>query len=125
MTTEEAKTRLGRMVAATASPALDEADLDTLLAIAARVDRDGNEADSAAWEPTYDLNAAAAEGWRWKAAAASSCVDVSTDGTSLRRAQVYEHCLAMAAHYAARVAVDGVVVKTVDPAPLYDSGLLP
>lgn len=46
---------------------------------------------------TYDLKAAAAEGWRWKAAKVVSEYNVATGGgTSFQRAQKYEHCMAMA-----------------------------
>jgi hypothetical protein len=115
MSTEAARDRLARMVAATTAPTLDDDALDTLLTTAARVDRDGHTADTDGWEPTYDLNAAAAEGWRWKAAAAAATVDVTTDGTHLRRAQVHEHCLKMAAHYTARISTQ-VAISTLDEA---------
>jgi hypothetical protein len=116
MTRETALERLARMTAASTAPELSNDELETLLVIAARVDRDGHTADAEGWEPTYDLNAAAAEGWRWKGAAAAACIDVSTDGTNLRRSQVHEHCMRVAAHYAARIATGTVVVSTVDEA---------
>lgn len=57
----------------------------------------------AAWAGVYDLNSAASEGWRWKAAKAASKFDVSTDGQSLSRSQVIAHCQEMAMNYQRRV----------------------
>lgn len=54
------------------------------------------------WAPTYDLNAAAAEGWRWKAAKASGRFGFQTDGQSFERQQVAARCLEMAATYERR-----------------------
>lgn len=49
---------------------------------------------------SYDLNAAAADVWRRKAAHyAPSSFDFSTDNHSIKRSQVYDHCLAMATYF--------------------------
>lgn len=56
------------------------------------------------WVPTYDLNAAAAEGWRWKAAAAACRFDFSVARNQFQREQVHTHCLAMAKAYARKSA---------------------
>lgn len=49
---------------------------------------------------SYDLDAAAAEVWRRKAAHyAPTSFDFSTDNHSVRRSQVYQHCLEMAQHF--------------------------
>ncbi|HEY8818405.1 MAG TPA: hypothetical protein VIM25_06260 [Candidatus Limnocylindrales bacterium] len=55
------------------------------------------------WAPTYDLNAAAAEGWRWKAALVAGLFDFKTDQQDFSRSQMSDMCLAMAAMYAKRV----------------------
>jgi hypothetical protein len=52
------------------------------------------------WMPSYDLNRAAAEGWRWKAAKASARFSFGEGGTSYSREQVTQACLAMAKEYA-------------------------
>lgn len=57
----------------------------------------------ARWLPSYDLNAAAAEGWRWRAAKVADAYDFSTDGQSFDRSQLQAHALKMADYYAARV----------------------
>lgn len=49
---------------------------------------------------TWDLRAAASEGWRWKAAKVVSEYNVATGGgTSFQRSQKYEHCMAMAREF--------------------------
>lgn len=55
------------------------------------------------WAPTYDLNAAAAEGWRWKAAKVVGEFDFGTDGQTFSRSQKQAGCLAMAERFAKRV----------------------
>jgi hypothetical protein len=55
-----------------------------------------------AWVPTWDLNAAAAEGWRRKAAKAAAKFDFTTGDQQFSRSQVYAQCMSMAADYARR-----------------------
>jgi hypothetical protein len=57
----------------------------------------------ASWSPTYDLNAAAAEGWRWKAAKVAGEFDFNTDQQTFNRTGKHVQCLAMAEHYQKRV----------------------
>lgn len=45
-----------------------------------------------AWTGTYDLNAAAAEAWRIKAAKAAGRFDFQTDGQTFRRGQIVANC---------------------------------
>ena len=52
-----------------------------------------------AWTPAYDLYAAAAEGWRWKAGKIADAFDFSTDQQSFDRSQKVKHCMDMAAKY--------------------------
>lgn len=56
------------------------------------------------WIESYDLNVAAAEGWRWKAAKVASEFDFVTDGNQFARSQKYAHCIAQAEHYARKIA---------------------
>jgi hypothetical protein len=59
------------------------------------------------WEPTYDLNSAAAEGWRWKAAIVAGQFDFSINAgpsqQSFARSAKHAHCLAMMQAYQAKV----------------------
>lgn len=57
------------------------------------------------WQPTYDLNSAAAEGWRYKAAQLATATDFSSDGQSFSKSQAFKAALDMAAKFAARAGV--------------------
>jgi hypothetical protein len=91
------------MTAADAEPALQEADLQQLLAEFARPDSEGRPPTDLNWTPAYDYNAAAAEGWRWKAARASEMIAADLDGAKLSAEQLFEHCERMIGVYAKRV----------------------
>jgi hypothetical protein len=64
------------------------------------------------WQPTYDLNAAAAEGWRWKMAKLASGIDFTTDGQSFSKSQAFDHAKAMIEYYASRVGVGVAGART-------------
>lgn len=57
---------------------------------------------TAAWTPSYDLEAAAAEGWRIKAARVASQYDFKSDGGTLSKSQVIKNFLRMADEYQKR-----------------------
>lgn len=70
LTQSQALEQLRGMTAATVEPVLSDTDLIALLGRAAVPDAGGSLPGDAGWTPTYSpvfLNAAAAEGWRWKA----------------------------------------------------------
>jgi len=94
--------RLKNMTAATVRPVLDAETLTALLASFAIQDRWGARVQDEGWEPTWDLNAAAAEGWRWKAAAVAADFTFSADDGSFSKGEVMAKCLAMAEQYAAK-----------------------
>lgn len=48
---------------------------------------------------SFDLNAAAADAWRVKAANAAKLYDFSTDNHNLSRSQFHEHCIEMAKEF--------------------------
>lgn len=56
----------------------------------------------AAWDPTFDLRAAAAEGWEWKAAKVAARFDATAGTASAKRSQVFEMCMAKAKSYRSR-----------------------
>lgn len=80
-------------------PALVEGDIDDLLTMFAKKDADGKSPTDVDWTPTYNLNSAAAEGWRWKAAKASELISVDLDGERMSSNQIFEHCERMAKTY--------------------------
>lgn len=52
------------------------------------------------WTATWDLRAAAAEGWRWKAGKVASKYDAATgNGTDFKRSQQHAMCMQMAASF--------------------------
>jgi hypothetical protein len=105
MTEEQATAMLKQMTAAAKFPTLsDEVQIPLLVNLAKRADVNGLPPSDANWVPTWDLNAAAAEGWRWKASAVSGNFDFETDGQSFDRSQVEANCLTMATQYANRIA---------------------
>lgn len=58
----------------------------------------------AEWTGTYDLNAAAAEAWRWKAGQVAGSFTFGSDGQTFNRADMVKACLEMAKTYRSRVA---------------------
>jgi hypothetical protein len=104
LTEAQAFERLRSMVAASSEPTLDDGEIADLLTAARRVDKWELRPDDTGWEPTYDLNAAAAEGWRRKAGKVAASFDFAVDGDSYSESQTRAACLEMAATYASRTA---------------------
>lgn len=92
-----------RMVQADQEPVLLDADIQALVSYARRADAFGLPPSDAAWTPTYDLNAAAAEGWRWKAGSAAGQYDWTSTLQQFKPSQIAAACLAQAKVYAAKV----------------------
>jgi hypothetical protein len=61
--------------------------------------------DNSVWTPTYDMDAAAAVVWGWKAAELATDFDVTADGATLLRSQAYAQATKQASHYQARAAI--------------------
>ena len=57
------------------------------------------EAGLAPWSGAWNLRAAAAEGWRWKAGKVAARFDFSSDVSSFKRDQLHKHCLEMVKQY--------------------------
>lgn len=53
-----------------------------------------------AWQPTYDFNSAAAEGWRIKAGLVTNRHSFGSNAGNYNPEQVYQHCMEMAQYYA-------------------------
>lgn len=102
MTEDEAQEKLALMVLAEEEPVLSAEQLEALVELARRPDEQGFvfTDGTAVWTPSWDLNFAAAEGWRRKAGIAASRFSFSEDGQRFERAQVYAHCVAQAEAYA-------------------------
>lgn len=102
------------MVAADSEPTLEVDEVEDLLDLVKRADIHGLLPTDTDWIPTYDLNAAAAEGWRRKAGKVSGSNDFSVDGDSYSDSQQHAMCLEMAKSYAAKSS------GTISLAPSYD-----
>lgn len=102
MTEEEAATKLALMVLSDEDPELSPDQMDDILAHARRPDADDYTYADDEWTPTWDLDAAAAEGWRRKAGLAASRFNFAEDSQRFDRAQVYANCLQQAEQYARR-----------------------
>jgi hypothetical protein len=87
--------RLRAMTAAGSQPTLSEDDLADLLARFSVVDSAGLPPGDSNWTPTYDMRAAAREGWRLKAARAVELISTDLDGDRMSANQIFEHCQAM------------------------------
>lgn len=98
-----ARVRLEAMTQSVSFPALTEDELAELVTIAKRTDVDGALPSDAAWVPTWDLNAAAALGWAWKAAKVVAHFPFSTDGQRFDRQYIHQQCMEQSRFYAFKV----------------------
>lgn len=89
------RARLGRLTAAAREPLLTVEALDDILAANRLVDPYGRLPTDLDWIPTYDLNAAAADGWGEKAGIAAGDYSFTAAGKTFNRHQVHAMCLAM------------------------------
>lgn len=104
MTIVEATARLEAMCAADYDPALTDADIARILAMAARPDEYDLAPTDDGWTPTYDMPYAAAEAWRWKAARVAERVGFNLDGGTVHRQHLFTHCMEMARFYSRGIA---------------------
>lgn len=93
--------KLKQMTAWTAEPALTEDDLAASLAAAARTDANGYTPADEEWQPTYDLNAAAANAWLTKAARTAGTTE-GDPAAGIVTSKVFDNCRAMAKIFAGK-----------------------
>ncbi len=93
--------KLKRMTAWETEPSLTETEIGELLGAASIADKNGASPLNDDWEPSYDLNAAAADGWLMKAGLSASTTE--TDPDSLRVAsKIFDNCLKMVKIYSSK-----------------------
>lgn len=92
MTAEE---RLKIYTAWDREPALIQAEITELLALSQVADVNGVAPGGSGYLPTYNLRAAAREGWRWKLGKASEMTSTDLDGDRMSANQVFDHCREM------------------------------
>jgi len=95
---ETAKDKLKKLTASAEEPELTDAEIDELLAASSVADGEGNLPESEDWSPTYDIAAAAAEGWMIKAARVASTTETDPDSLNVT-SRVFENCIRMAGIY--------------------------
>lgn len=98
---ESPKEKLKKITAWDVAPELSDAEIDELLAANAVADADGNPPSSEEWEPTYDVNAAAAAGWLIKAGRAASTTETEPDSVNVT-SRVFANCLRMSRVYSGK-----------------------
>lgn len=62
-----------------------------------------SESGIASYTPTYDLDMAAADGWMQKAAMSADAYNISDNGLSLSRDQIYAHCQMQAKYWRRKI----------------------
>ena len=122
-----ARARLSLMVASTARPVLDDAALDVLLDGSRVRDTHGIHPSETGWTETWDLNSAAAEGWRFKAGIVAGDYSFSADDASYDRGALLASMESMVSMYLAKVSGSTQTVATTDYSNReYDwTGLIP
>lgn len=103
MTEAEAQAAIELRVAHEDDPALDADDIAYLVGFAKRADAEGNAPSSDDWTETWDLDSAAAEGWRLKAGRAARLFNVAEDGQRFSASQIYAHCIQQERVYRRRI----------------------
>lgn len=103
MTEVEARLLIESMTAYDSEPTLTDTQVALLVERARRPDSDGLLPSDDGWTGTYDLNAAAAEGWRWKAGKVAGSFTFASDGQTFNRADMVKACQEMARTFRDRV----------------------
>ena len=98
---ETPKEKLKKLTAWDVAPELTDVEIDELLLQGAVADKEGTGPASEEWDPTYDLNSAAAAGWLIKAGRAASTTETEPDSVSVT-SRVFANCLRMSRIYSAK-----------------------
>lgn len=102
----DATNLLKAMVQADIDPTLTADEIETILSLCAVVDEFGLEPQDAGWTATYDMNRAAASGWRFKAGKVANRYTFGSDARQINRSDFIKHCMEMAKIYTRRVTAD-------------------
>lgn len=100
---DEVREQLAAMCAAGTEPTLTDDELWDLVRRARRRDVDGLYPYDGGWAESYDLNFAAAEGWRQKAGKATPLYTFAVDNQRSEQGQIYQFCLRQAQEYASKI----------------------
>ena len=90
--------KLKKMTAWDTEPALTETEVGELLDSASIADASGASPQNDDWLPSYDLNAAAANGWLIKAGRSANTTETDPDSLNVA-SKIFDNCLKMAKIY--------------------------
>jgi hypothetical protein len=102
-TEAQIREQIVRFTQADRQPTLSDADIDELVAMSKRQDSSKRPPTDAAWEPTWNINAAVSLGWELKAGLVATDFDVRSADQDLKRSQMHEMCLRQADRWKRRV----------------------
>jgi len=91
--------RLKRMTAWQDTPCLTTDELQSLLDQFAVADADALTPADVDWVPTYNLRAAARQGWKLKMGKAAELQSTDLDGDRMSANQIFDHCERMMKRY--------------------------
>ncbi len=100
-----------RRMTNTTSQDYGDSELEALLESYPIPDSSGRLPSESSWSARYDLNAAAADIWEWKAAALAPQIDFSDSG-SFQTSQLYDHALQQARYYRSKRAASTVRLRS-------------
>jgi hypothetical protein len=118
MTAEDARQLVKTLTQATSEPTLDDDTIGVLVTRSALADRAGREPFAEDWIETYDVNAAARDGWLLKAAKAASTSNVRLGDLSVSSGEQHGGCIRMANEFAKRIQRAAVLGRSPVPVPL-------
>ncbi len=99
MTEAEARARILMFVNANEEPALASEEIDVLVSMAKRIDKNGVWPSDTSWTGTWDISYAVAQGWLVKAGRLADRYLFMEGGKMLSRQQYYDHCMKMYAKF--------------------------
>ncbi len=76
-------------------PQLTEIEVEEILDNNAVADAEGNSPTNDNWDPSYDVNKAAAEAWLIKAARASALTEINPLESGIVTSKVFDNCILM------------------------------
>ena len=98
---ESQEEKLKAMLDWESAPQISQSEIDGLLSAAATADSAGRSPEDENWNPSYDLNFAAAMGWAIKAARTATTTQTDPESVNVA-SRIFKNCLRLARHYPAR-----------------------
>lgn len=114
MTEAEARARIVLFLDPSTEPVIAAGEIDVLVDMARRVDKNTVRPGDDGWTPTFDINYAVAQGWLVKASRVTERYLFMDAGKMFSRNQYYEHCMEMHRKFAMKAGVQAVPLVTAD-----------